>query len=453
MPLVAQGLEGQKTSADSGRFGYVHLGDVSYVLRQGVMPGTGPITLFDKSTLQSLTIDEAVWFDTFYFPSMTPLFFVETLADLEKEMRNGRSPEEFVGALADKTSLGGGVNIHHSRLSMAELFGHRFDLRHVPIIEGGNHVATRDGRRALVFDPSPESMALSRWRQGEFLEVERQFAKEWRDALSAIDLDSIFKQGRDIIKRIGRPKDLAAAKSAAAQLLTKTSSRYVLDALQALRPEGAAQEIVRRWRYLGCPPIAMFAPYTGHLFLVDLFFCLAMGADLIGRERPTNKVDIAYLYYLPFCMIFTSRDRLHQRTAPLFLDDKQVFLHGDDLKADLARLDAHYSQLPDETKMRGVMSFAHYPPTEADFLVARLWDQLMRPEWRGWATKPPVERSKEMEAKILAELREIADAPRTYVEPPVSDEELGALTIKRSIPVQRGKWRMVPAEVAGSSGD
>ena len=83
------------------------------------MPGTGPITLFDKSTLQSLTIDEAVWFDTFYFPSMTPLFFVETLADLEKEMRNGRSPEEFVGALAEKTPLGGGVNIHHLRLSMA----------------------------------------------------------------------------------------------------------------------------------------------------------------------------------------------------------------------------------------------------------------------------------------------------------------------------------------------
>ena len=32
------------------------------------MPGAGPILLFDKSVLQSLTVDEAVWLDTFYFP-------------------------------------------------------------------------------------------------------------------------------------------------------------------------------------------------------------------------------------------------------------------------------------------------------------------------------------------------------------------------------------------------
>ncbi len=71
------------------------------------MSGAGPIILFDKSTLQSLTVDEAVWFDTFYFPSITPLFFVETLADLEKEMAAGKSAESLVGALADKAPLGG----------------------------------------------------------------------------------------------------------------------------------------------------------------------------------------------------------------------------------------------------------------------------------------------------------------------------------------------------------
>jgi len=38
------------------------------------MPGSGPILLFDKSSLQILTTDEAVWFDTFYFPSITPSF-------------------------------------------------------------------------------------------------------------------------------------------------------------------------------------------------------------------------------------------------------------------------------------------------------------------------------------------------------------------------------------------
>lgn len=76
---------------------------------------------------------------------------------------------------------------------------------------------------------------------------------------------------------------------------------------------------MERWRANGSPPIVDFSPYTAHLLLVDLFFCIGLGADLIGRERPTNKIDIAYLYYLPFCMAFTSRDKLHERTAPLFL--------------------------------------------------------------------------------------------------------------------------------------
>src|SRR6266850_2213703 len=30
---------------------------------------------------------------------------------------------------------------------------------------------------------------------------------------------------------------------------------------------------------------------TAHLLLVDLLFCIALGADLIDRERPTNKID------------------------------------------------------------------------------------------------------------------------------------------------------------------
>ena len=94
----------------------------------------------------------------FIFKSMTPLFFAfsRLLADLEKEMQSGSSPEEFVGALAEKTPLGGGINVHHQVLSFNELLGNRFELRHVPVVAGGNPVATRDGGRAVVFDPPPE---------------------------------------------------------------------------------------------------------------------------------------------------------------------------------------------------------------------------------------------------------------------------------------------------------
>ena len=51
-------------------------------------------------------------------------------------------------------------------------------------------------------------------------------------------------------------------------------------------------------------------------------------------------MDIAYLYYLPFCMVFVSSDKLHERVVPLFLRDlTSRSSKGPDLKADLKRID------------------------------------------------------------------------------------------------------------------
>jgi hypothetical protein len=63
----------------------------------------GPNTIFDKSFLQGLKVDESVWFDQHYTAIITPLFFVETLADLEKAVGEGHSPEDEVGHIANKT--------------------------------------------------------------------------------------------------------------------------------------------------------------------------------------------------------------------------------------------------------------------------------------------------------------------------------------------------------------
>jgi hypothetical protein len=46
-----------------------------------------------------------------------PLFFIETLADLEKEVRAGRTPEKVVGNLDRKTPhMQSAANMHHWRL-------------------------------------------------------------------------------------------------------------------------------------------------------------------------------------------------------------------------------------------------------------------------------------------------------------------------------------------------
>jgi hypothetical protein len=150
-------------------------------------------------------------------------------------------------------------------------------------------------------------------------------------------------------------------------------------------------------------------------------------------------------------MAFTSRDKLHERTAPLFLDKDQAFIRGDHLRVDLAKLDAHYSQLSDQEKLRGVMSFAHHPPVDGDFLVSKMWDKLMRPESREWSTRQPGLRSIENDAKIIAEINEIADSPRSSIKASDPPQEPDAVLVQRKIPLYRGKWRMVSPEVEKSS--
>ena len=83
----------------------------------------GPITLFDKSFLQSLNVDESVWFDCFFYSGICPIFYVETLADLKKPKLR-RSPEQEVGIIADKfPERHCAPIVHHREMVIGDLLG------------------------------------------------------------------------------------------------------------------------------------------------------------------------------------------------------------------------------------------------------------------------------------------------------------------------------------------
>ena len=74
----------------------------------------GPIALFDKSFLQSLSVDQSVWFGHFFSPVVCPLFYVETLADLEKATK-GRTPQDEVRIIAEKfPDISANPCVHHA---------------------------------------------------------------------------------------------------------------------------------------------------------------------------------------------------------------------------------------------------------------------------------------------------------------------------------------------------
>ena len=139
----------------------------------------GPVLIFDKSTLEGLSVDESVLLDHFYRANIPPIFFVECLADLEFEIKRRKrmtgTPEQLVASLAERTpDSQSSVNMYHLRVLEEELAG-RFDLASAlarPLIAQGELVELGDSKGMIVRE-SEEEQAFRRWSRHEFFELER----------------------------------------------------------------------------------------------------------------------------------------------------------------------------------------------------------------------------------------------------------------------------------------
>jgi hypothetical protein len=95
-------------------------GRSTYISGGTAIAAIGPIALFDKSFIQSLSVDESLWFDQFFHSVVCPIFFVETLADLAKMPRDGRTAEGEVRIIAAKfPEMHGSPCVEFSELSLA----------------------------------------------------------------------------------------------------------------------------------------------------------------------------------------------------------------------------------------------------------------------------------------------------------------------------------------------
>ena len=180
----------------------------------------GPITLFDKSFLQSLSVDESVWFDHFFLANVCPLFYGETLADLDKTVRTGRTPEQEVGIIADKfPEMHGLPCVYHRTLCTAELSGSTVSMTGQVPMASGRLVKSESGNTA-VFEPSPEADAFARWQSREFSELEHQYARDWRREAVILDATDMS----DAISALGiseKCRDLSQARTSAPEVVQR----------------------------------------------------------------------------------------------------------------------------------------------------------------------------------------------------------------------------------------
>jgi hypothetical protein len=416
----------------------------------------GPITIFDKSALQALSMDESVWFDAFFLTNVTPLFYVETLADLEKAVATGRTPESVVGTLAAKTPNGATPNVHHRSLIGAELQGVPVPMTLGQIPVGpGKRMRSPDGTIGVHIDEFPEEAALHRWKNHEFLEIERSLARLWRAELAVHDPRRVTDWVAEAVPARARANELSELKQDINIYCASEDEQVLRVALELVGlPEASREQVVERWEQAGRPQLEEFAPYTMHVFKVDLLYYLGMKHKLIYTGRPSNKIDMAYIYYLPFSMVFVSGDKLHHKTAPLFLRENQSYVEAKVLKSALAELDSHYDRLPEKVKARGVMSFAKHPPAELDNAVTRLWDRHM-PRWRENADPPQAAGAEvpERPSDVDALRDRIERAQPVERDGAVGLEDADYFVIRRQVPVTKGKWRLLPDELQRSDSD
>ena len=413
----------------------------------------GPIALFDKSFIQSLSLDESTWFDHFFYPTICPLFYVETLADLTKNNNSsGRSGEDEVRIIASKTpALSGGPCAHHGELCISNLLGHRIPMTGQIPVAGGRRVKADDGRRGVIFDPSPEVQAFSRWQKSEFQDVERRFAAGWRQMLTTLDLPAVAEGMRNLGINPRDCRSVEMAHSMAIDLVRKRDKPFeqmaLLFAFVGIQPQYQSP-ILERWAIDNYRPLTEYAPYAAHVLVVELFFQIALGANLISADRASNRIDIAYLFYLPFSMIFVSNDKLHRRCAPTFLRHDQQFVWGPDLKSELSRVNNDFSKLPIEVLEQGLMKFAKVPTGDESNLLISLWDKYT-PGWRR-QEEAPISLSAEKQKKLVQHLRKLTDAPTDTSLSDESDADLENVSIERLVPKKKGSWWLLPKDLQQS---
>jgi hypothetical protein len=271
-------------------------------------------------------------------------------------------------------------------------------------------------------------------------------------ALAELDLTA----QRDILRSFGIDqkivKSLADAKAIAAGMAHGHDKRF-----ERLRvavtlfdvPAHLHESILRRWHESGCPPLSEFAPYAAYAVTVELFFQMALAnPNLMSTERPSNRMDIAYLFYLPFSQVFVSSDKLHRKCAPLFLREDQQFVWGIDLKADLKRMNAHYLTLPESERERGVMAFAHLPPKTGDFLTAQIYDRFGK-HWREGSYEVALD---DDAGKALAdEMCALAESTETIAVP--DDPSLNMRSLVRKVYKRKGTWWQLPKDYPDNPSD
>jgi len=377
----------------------------------------GPTIILDKSAFQSLSQSEINFLFKHYYVIVTPILISEILGDLKKNGGKGLSRGLVKSLAAKLLSIDSVVNTHYKEICLADLLGDQIPMDGRAIISGGVPLRSKNGKRGMFFEEQVERKILRDWQEGIFTDEQQVLAKAWRKMIGVIDLENFRRKFRNLLVNKPRINTLSELDARIRKTLsipdTTTQYLYLMEFVNNLRvSQKLKNDICNRWLAQKLPSFRFFSPYAFYCFNVKTLFSHGVGLNLIST-RSTNRIDLLYFYYLPFCMIFSSGDTFHKAVSPLLLRDDQEFVDQEVLKKDLQWLSNEWANLTEEEKLDRAYNYGSYPPVNEDSITYRLWKKHMRP-WKPGSGNRAIKMSEKDQEKVMKRIQPMIDAIEEY---------------------------------------
>lgn len=344
----------------------------------------GPNIILDKSTFQSLSRLEHIFLHKHFKENLTPILGMELLGDLKKVKPGSKAGEDLVAELARKFGGSGpATNVDYRSLCAESLLGNHFPLDGRIIPQSTHAVHDPESGWGAVIGLSPLNQSILRWRHGEFEEFEHEFAQYWRAITQELDLDSFQDQlniHHVILPRVSNYSELQTTVDSLLSTVAHQDVWFGWLLNQLSLPEEIETLVRHRWEARLSVLVKEFSPYSWHC-LRALLMLLVGTRHKLFRWQPTNLLDVQYLYYLPFCKVFASNDRLHCDLVPLLMRSDQSFIVGEELKIDLNRMIEFFDNQNEKERQMLKYALGFHPIPRRDSVVHITWKKYMSP-WR-----------------------------------------------------------------------
>lgn len=362
-----------------------------------------PITILDKSAFQCFSLEEHIYFKNHFFHNITPILLYEIYADLAKTFKKGEIPFKKVVELSSKfMGSGNPVNTDYRKLCTNSLIGYRIHIgKGQAVIDYGTKVPLNNGKFGMFIDLSPLNKAILRWSDGNFTDSDKLLAELWRKVSNKYTSD-VFKQQIDelqiILPRVNEFNEIQDVVNEYMMKLSLQDSWLNLSINLVNPANHIKNKILFRWNSENTL-LKYFAPYAYFCIKVILTMQIATSSGLI-KWKSTNRLDMEYLFYLPFCMLFVSGDNLHIQLAPLLMRENQSFANSMELKKSMKMQIEQWKTIDKEEKLLLKAGLGSYPLPMKDSIIINLWNKHCI-AWDRWNKIFPEGTDKDEKERIL----------------------------------------------------